>query len=131
MSKPTKAKEKAQDVTATDKAPAKMTGVAYTVQASKDTGSFANYRICTLFFVDGDLVHVEKSQEYAAFEAIARTEIFVNSSLWALSSRYQHGEFQTLGGDQRDELVNRLKKKDPALLRKIAPALGMTAEQVA
>lgn len=125
MSKPTKPAAAAPTAVSDG-----MTGVAYTVQASKDSGNFCNYRICTLFFVGGQLVHIEKSQEFAAFEAIARTEIFVNSSLWALSSRYKQGEFQTLGGDQRDEIVNRLKKKDPGLLRKIAPALGMTAEQV-
>lgn len=99
-----------------------MTGVAFSVQASKDQG-FCNYRICTLFIVDGQIVHVERTQEFAAFETIARTEMLVNSSLWNLSSRYQSGLFQSLGGDARDELVNRLKKTNPELLEKIAPAL--------
>lgn len=104
-----------------------LTGVAFTVQASKANG-FSNYRICTLFIVEGEIVHVEKSQEFAAFETIARTEMFVNSSLWNLSSRYRDGEYQSLGGDQRDELVNRLIKKDPELLAVIAPALGIPRE---
>lgn len=99
-----------------------MTGVAFTIEASKDVG-FANYRICTLFVVDGEIVHIEKSQEFAAFETIARTEILVNSGLWNLSSRYLPGAFQSLGGDHRDELVNRLKKTNPELLKKIGPAL--------
>lgn len=104
------------------------TGVAFTVQASNDTGHFCNYRICTLFIVDGEIVHAERTQEFAAFEAIARTEMLVNSSLWNLSSRYQAGALQSLGGDARDELVNRLKKKDPALLKLIAPALFLPPE---
>lgn len=99
-----------------------FTGVAFTVQASKEAG-FNNYRICTLFIVDGEIVHIEKSQEFAAFEAIARTEMLVNSSLWNLSSRYKHGEYQSLGGDARDELINRLKAKSPDVLEKITPAL--------
>ncbi len=102
-----------------------MTGVAFTVEASNDTGHFPNYRICTLFLVDGQIVHIERSQEFAAFEAIARTEIYVNAALWNLSSRYKPGLYQSLGGDQRDELINRLKKTNPELLAKIAPALGI------
>jgi hypothetical protein len=51
--------------------------------------------------------------------------MLVNSSLWNLSSRYQHGRIQSLGGDARDELVNRLKATHPSLLQKIAPALGL------
>jgi hypothetical protein len=104
-----------------------LTGVAFTVQASKDQG-FSNYRICTLFLVDGKIVHIDKSQPFAAFEAIARTEMFVNSALWNLSSRYTPGAFQSLGGDQRDELINRLKATNPELLKKLAPALGLPRE---
>lgn len=104
-----------------------LTGVAYTVQASKEQG-FPNFRICTLFLVDGEVVHIEKSQEFAGFEAIARTEVLVNSSLWNLSSNYRHGMFQSLGGDFRDEIVNRLRKGDPTLLKTISPALGLPRE---
>ena len=104
-----------------------MTGVAFSIQASKDQG-FANYRILTLFIVDGEIVHVERSQEFAAFEAIARTEMLVNSSLWNLSSRYKPAALQGLGGDARDELVNRLKKNNPELLERIAPALALKLE---
>lgn len=102
-----------------------LTGVAFSVEASNDTGQFCNYRICTLFIVDGEIVHVERTQEFAAFEAIARTEMLVNSSLWNLSSRYKPGLFQSLGGDARDELMNRLKKTNPELLERIKPALGI------
>lgn len=114
------AKKKAPD----SEAQFPMTGVAFTVEASNDQG-FPNYRICTLFVVDGQIVHVERSQEYAAFETIARTEILVNSALWNLSSRYKAGDFQSLGGDQRDELINRLKKTNPEVLEKIRPALAI------
>lgn len=106
-----------------------LTGVAFTVEASNDTRQFCNYRICTLFIIDGAIVHIERTQEFAAFEAIARTEMLVNSSLWNLSSRYKPGALQSLGGDARDELVNRLKKNDPGLLEKISPALGITREK--
>lgn len=101
-----------------------MTGVAYTFQASNDMG-FSNFRICTLFVVDGKIVHIEKSQEYAGFEAIARTEIFINAGLWNLSSCYKSGAFQSLGGEARDEFVNRMKKTNPELLKKLAPAIGL------
>lgn len=105
-----------------------MTGVAFTVQASKDVG-FANFRICTLFIVDGQIVHEEKSQEFAAFESVARTEILVSSALWNLSSRYQHAAYQSLGGEHRDALVARLKATDPDLLKRIAPALHLPEEE--
>ncbi len=101
-----------------------ITGVAFTVEASKTAG-FDNFRICTLFIVDGEIVHIEKSQEYAGFETVARTEILVSGALWNLSSRYRHGLIQSLGGEHRDALVNRLKKTDPALLKRIAPALNL------
>jgi hypothetical protein len=101
-----------------------LTGVAFTIQASKDQ-TFANFRIVTLFLVDGEVVHTETSQPFATFEALARTEVFLSAAIWNLSSRYADGDFMSLGGDQRDELVNRIKKHDPALLEKIAPALYM------
>jgi hypothetical protein len=107
------------------KEPGGMTGVAFTVQASKDHGCFNNFKICTLFIVDGEIIHTEKTQGYAGFECIARSEMLVSSSLWNLSSRFQDGIFQSLGGDARDELVNRLKKTDPDTLKRIAPALGL------
>lgn len=102
-----------------------FTGVAFSAQASKDSGTFSNFRICTLFIVDGEIVHVERSQEYATFETIARTEIFVNAALWNLSARYEPGAYQSLGGDARDELVRRLEKSNPDLLKRISPALYM------
>lgn len=106
-----------------------MTGVAFTIEASNDTGSFCNYRICSVFIVNGEIVHIEKSQEFAAFEAIARAEVLVSSSLWNLSNRYKPGHFQSLGGDARDELVNRLKRTNPELLERIAPALLIPQEK--
>lgn len=102
-----------------------MTGVAFSIQASKDTGQFSNYRIILLFIVNGEIVHSERTQEFAAFETIARTDVLVTGSLWNLSSRYKAGDFQSLGGDARDEVVARLKKTNPELLKKIAPALHM------
>lgn len=105
-----------------------LTGVAFTVEASKD-GGFSNYRIVTLFLVEGEVVHIEKTQEFAAFETIARTEMLVNSSLWNLSSRYKPGLYQSLGGEPRDLLVERLKKTNPKLLQTIAPALGLIPEK--
>lgn len=105
-----------------------FTGVAFTVQASNTQG-FPNYRICTLFVVDGQIVHIEKSQEFATFEAISRTEIQIHSAIWNLSSRYQDGDYQSLGGEHRDALIARLSNPDPKrggdpeLLERIMPAL--------
>lgn len=103
-----------------------FTGVAFTTQASKDTG-FCNYRICTLFIVDGKIVHVEKSQEFALFETIARSEIIMDRAHWNLSNNYRDGAYQSLGGDERDKLINRLIKENPGLLKLISPALGIEA----
>jgi hypothetical protein len=103
-----------------------FTGVAFTTQACKDTG-FANYRICTLFIVNGEIVHIEKSQEFAMFESIARTEIMMNRAHWNLSNRYRDKAYQSLGGEERDKLINRLKDENPELLNRIAPALGIEA----
>jgi hypothetical protein len=102
-----------------------LTGVAFTIQASNDTGRFPNFRICTLFLVDGQVEHIERSQEFAAFEAIARTEIFVNTALWNLSNRYAPGRFQGMGGDHQRDFIARITKDNPELLKKIAPALGL------
>jgi hypothetical protein len=107
-------------------APTPFTGVAFTTQASTDAG-FSNFRICTLFVVDGQIVHTEKSQEYALFETVARMEILIDRAHWHLSNRYRKGLFLGLGGDDRDKLVTRLKNEDPGLLTKIAPALGIEA----
>lgn len=101
-----------------------MTGVAFTFQASSDAG-FSNFRIVTVFIVDGEIVHTERSQEYATFEALAKTEVFLSAAIWNLSSRYKPGDYQSLGGDQRSEIVNRLKATDPELLKRIAPALHL------
>lgn len=103
-----------------------FTGVAFTTQATKSSG-FPNFKICTLFIVGGKIVHIEKSQEYALFETIARTEIQVDRAHWNLSNNYRDGAYHSIGGDDRDKLVNRLSKDNPELLRKIAPALGIEA----
>lgn len=108
-----------------------LTGVAFTVQAAKKNGPLNCYHICILFFVDGQLVHIEKSQEYASFDAIERIDENSEASLWNLSMRFRSGDYQSLGGDSRDELVNRLKKTDPDLLAKIAPALHLPEEALA
>lgn len=123
-----KAKAKVKESVAAIEPAEVFTGVAYTVQASREKG-FNNFKICTLFIVDGGIVHIEKSQEYAGFEAISRTEILVNSSLWNLSSRYEDGAYQSLGGDHRDALINRLKANDPELLKTIMPALFVKGEK--
>jgi hypothetical protein len=96
--------------------------VALTFQASKDQG-FSNFRICTLFILGGKIVHIEKTQEFATFESIARAEVLISASLWNLSSRYQPGLYTTLGGDQRTELLARLKKENSETLEKILPLL--------
>ncbi len=102
-----------------------ITGVAYTVEASKDQG-FSNYRILTLFIVDGELIHIERSQPFSSFEAIARTEVLIDASIWNLSSRYADGVVQGMGGEARDALVSKLKKQEnQALLDKILPAIGV------
>jgi hypothetical protein len=105
-----------------------LTGVAFTIQASKEKG-FNNFKICTLFIEDGEIIHTEKSQEFAAFEAIARTEIFINAALWNLSSRYKDGDYQSLGGDQRKEIINKLSETNPELLKKISKALYLEAKK--
>lgn len=124
-----KAKQ-AQPEAETKQAPEKFNGVAFTFQASNGSG-FSNYRICTLFIVEGEIVHIEKTQEYATFEALARGEVLLSAGIWNLSSRYKSGDYQSLGGDQRDELINRLKKTDPELLKKIEPALCLKKAEVA
>jgi hypothetical protein len=101
-----------------------LTGIALTTEASRDSG-FSNFRICTLFIVNGQIVHVEKSQEFALFETIARSEILMDRAHWHLSNCYKGGKFITLGGEDRDKLVNRLHAEDPELLARIAPALGL------
>lgn len=102
-----------------------ITGVAYTMEAAKDAG-FSNFRIVTLFLIGGEIVHVEKSQPFATFEALARAEILMSDSIWNLSSRYKDGAVQSMGGNSRDELVNRLKKTNPELLYRIGPAIGIS-----
>lgn len=97
--------------------------VAITFQASKDSGSFSNFRIVTLFIRNGKIVHLERSQEFATFEAIARAEVIINASLWNLSSRYKPGLYTTLGGDQVRELLPRLERTNPEALRMILPLL--------
>jgi hypothetical protein len=104
----------------------RMTGIALTTEASRDSG-FTNYRICILFIVDGEVVHVEKSQEYALFETIARFEILMERAHWNLSNTYRDGMLMSLGGDDRDRIINRLKVESPDVLKRIAPALGITA----
>lgn len=102
-----------------------MTGVAYTMEAAKD-GTFSAFRVVTLFLIGGEVVHVEKSQPYVTFEAIAHAEIKLSRSTWGLSSKFRDGALIELGGETRDELVNRLKKTDPELLYKIGPAIGIS-----
>ncbi len=101
-----------------------ITGIAVTIEATKP-GNFCNFKICTLFIIDGEIVHVDKSQEFAMFETIARTEILMDRALWHLSNKYQDGKHLSLGGDDRDKLINQLKKENPKILAKIAPALGI------
>ncbi len=117
-------KSASPEVATTPNTQERMTGIALTTEASNDAG-FSNFRICTLFIVNGEIVHVEKSQEFALFETIARSEILMDRAHWHLSNVYRVGEFLSLGGDDRDKLVNRLKDEDPELLAKIAPALGL------
>lgn len=124
MGKPNKSKSGSPDLAPETNVHESMTGVAVTTEASRDSG-FSNFRICTLFIVKGEIVHIEKSQEFALFETIARTEILMDRALWHLSNGYKTGQFLTLGGDDRDKLINRLKVDDPELLAKIAPALGI------
>lgn len=112
----------------TEPAGESFNGVAFTIQANK-SGSFSNFRIVTLFIVGGEIVHQEKSQDYSTFEAIARAEIFLHRAIWNLSNRFKHGDYQSLGGEQRDELVARLKKHNPELLEKIAPALYIPKQE--
>lgn len=104
----------------------RMTGIALTTEASGDAG-FSNFRVCILFVVDGEIVHIERSQEFALFETIARAEIMLDRAHWHLSNKYKKGKYLCLGGDDRDKLVNRLKSDNPELLRLIAPALGLEA----
>ena len=100
-----------------------MDCVAVTFQASKDSGAFSNFRIVTLFIKGGKIVHIEKSQEFATFEAIARAEVLISASVWNLSSRYRPGLYTTLGGDQVRELVPRLERTNPDALSKIRPII--------
>lgn len=120
MAKPVKAKE------APSFQSEPVTCVAFTFQASNDTGSFCNYRICTLCIQDGKIVHIEKSQEFATFEAIARAEVFISASLWNLSSRYQPGLYTALGGDQCRDLIAKLERHDPEALKRVLPVIKPT-----
>ncbi len=102
-----------------------ITGVAFIIEAAKDQG-FNNFRILQIFLVDGQIVHVEKTQPYGSFEAWTdKLENMVDKAGWNLNSRFRDGIFSTLGNDDRDQLVNRLKKTDLETLKKIAPALGL------
>lgn len=105
-------------------APKGMTGIALTTETSSAAG-FSNFRVCTLFIVNGEIVHTEKSQEFVLFEAIARAEIILDRALWHLSNKYKPGMFLTLGSEDREKLVNRLRIDNPDLLDRIAPALGI------
>lgn len=102
----------------------RLTGIALTTEASGDAG-FSNFRICTLFIVQGQIVHIERSQEFALFETIARAEILLDRAHWHLSNKYKLGTFITLGSEDREKLVNRLNDENPELLDRIAPALGI------
>lgn len=101
-----------------------MTGVAFSFEASVDHG-FSNFRIVTLFVVDGEIVYAERTQPYANFEGQVKAELMLASGLWNLASRYKDGLMMGLGGENRDALVERLKKSNPAILKRISPALGL------
>jgi hypothetical protein len=106
-----------------DKKPEKqgITGVAFSFEAAKDQG-FSNYRILTLFLVDGELVHTERSQPYATYEALAKAEVMMSNSIWNLSARFRDGLVQGLGSEDRDRLFSRLS---PEIKPLISPALGI------
>lgn len=104
--------------------------VAFTFQASKEKG-FSNFKIVTLFVRNGEIVHVEKGQEFATFEAIARSEVFVSAAIWNLSSRYRPGLYTTLGGDQVRELLPRLEKQNPEALERILPLISPETQVMA
>lgn len=104
-----------------------LTGVAVTMQASREAG-FSNFRIVKLFIVEGEIVHVEKSQPYATFEALAFAEVHMTRATWNLSSRHADGHYQSMGNEDRDALVERLKVTDPDLLERIRPALALPAD---
>ena len=100
-----------------------VTGVTYGIRAIRHQG-FSSFEIVTFFLVNGHLVHIEYSQPYASFEAIARFHILIDSSVWNLQANYQNGRLFRMGGEQRDALVKKLKAADQhELLAKIEPAL--------
>lgn len=99
-----------------------MTGVAFALEACKHN-DFNNYRILYLFLVDGEIVHIERSQPYGSFEAFSIMDIRVTRGGWNLNSRFKDGLMGSLGGEDRDALVNRLKEYNPEILEKIKPAL--------
>ena len=102
-----------------------LTGISFALECAKDQGVFNNFRILYLFIVDGEIVHVEKSQPYGSFEAFDILDMKMRRSGWNLNSRFKDGDMNGFGGEDRDELVNRLTKKDPELLERIRPALGI------
>lgn len=101
-----------------------ITGVAFSFEASVDHG-FSNFRILTLFIVEGEIVYAERSQPYASFEGQIKAESMLDSGLWNLASRFKDGLVMGLGGENRDALAERLKKTNPEILKRIAPALGL------
>ena len=105
-----------------------MTGVAYTIDCCKEQNQWNNFRFWMLFIVDGEIVHAEPSQPFAQAEAVCKLDYRLSAATTSLNSRYKHGAFITMGGEYRDELINRLKKSDPDLLLKIAPAIGLNPD---
>ncbi len=101
-----------------------LTGVSFSFEAC-NINNFSAFRIVTIFIVDGQIVHVERSQPYATFEAIAKTEVLISGATWNLSARFKDGDMSGLGGEAVRELSNRLKVSDPALLKRIGPAIGI------
>lgn len=98
-----------------------ITGVAYIMQAVKDQG-FNNFRICALFIENGEIVHVEKSQPYAAFEALAKADHRFTLAHWELNSRFKDGLYMGMGGEDKVSLLSRL---DPKTIKKISNALAI------
>lgn len=102
-----------------------MTGVAYTIDCFKEHNQFNNFRFWLLFIVNGQIVHAEPSQPFVQAEAVSKMDYRISAATTSLNARYKPGDFITMGAEYRDELINRLKKTNPELIEKIAPALNL------
>ena len=71
--------------------PQKFTGIARSVQCIKQQG-YNNFQIVTLLIEDGIVKHIEKSEPFASWEAIAKLEVKCHEATLSLNHNYETGK---------------------------------------